>query len=270
MDEDRFMVCMRVTSMDDPVEGSTTTACVECGTDVWISAESRTEMYKVGAMPVCTECAERVAQQSKEPPKVHGPSAGQFGEMLQGLKDSAERLGMRFPDSLESKDIFETMQETAKMAESEMKSPKDDWSSMVVMVNFDDIAFPPLPLGKMLSSGIPKEVIAKQLIPGLAYTAQAKRVLFGMSTWSLETEGPPPEGGIGGHPDSKEKLCLIDVTADGVQRMAFADIIRDGVGPPRLGEWHDTERPEASDGLFVDALVPALQTIRTMMEGSSV
>jgi hypothetical protein len=78
------------------------------------------------------------------------------------------------------------------------------------------------------------------------------------------------QGDISKHPDRKERLVLLDITADGVQKMAHAEIIRSVDAPPRLGEWHDTEKPEASDGLFVDALVPALKAIKTAWEGSSV
>ncbi len=267
------MVCVPVDELDDPSEGSTQTACVDCGRSIWISPESRAEMYEVGAMPMCHHCAEKQAE--TRPVEVRGKVAtemgltarGQFDQLLGGLQQSARN----FTPLAEGEDVFEVLKEQAAMAGREMRRPGDDWGSLVVMVDFKGLAYPPLPLGKMMDV-VPKEVIARQLIPALAYTAQAERVVFGFSSWTLENEDgirAVPEGPISEHPDRKEKLVLIDVTADGVQRMSFADIVRDGVGPPRLGEWHDAETPEASDGLFVDALVPALQGVKAAWEGSS-
>lgn len=270
--EEKYMVCVPVDELDDPQEGSTQTACVDCGRSIWISPESRKEMYDEGAMPMCSHCGRKQAE--TRPVEHRGRVAremgmegmrGPFDQMIEGMRQAAANF------TPPGTDVFEVLKSQAALAGQEMRRPSDDWGSLVVMENFEGVTYPPLPLGKMLDV-VPKEVIATQLLPALAYTAQAKRVIFGISSWSLagEKDGPPLkiDGPISEHPDRIERLVLIDVDADGVQRMAHADITRDGVGPPRLGEWHDTEKPEASNGLFVDALVPALHAIRAAREGS--
>ena len=73
MEEIAYMVCMRVDELDDPVTDSTTTACVECGDDVWISAASRKQMRVKKAMPVCSRCAKRIAQENDWEPGDAGP-----------------------------------------------------------------------------------------------------------------------------------------------------------------------------------------------------
>jgi transcription elongation factor Elf1 len=190
MEEETYMVCVAVSELAEPVEGSTTTACVDCGCDCWISQSSRKEMYAKGAMPLCGNCSIRIA---KENPTVikqadsYSPmgSRGQFDEIVQGLKDAAKRFeGTSIPDWLKrdhrNEDAFQVLKETATKAGEVMHKPDEDWGSMVVMESFEGNVYPPLPLSKMLSVGVPKDVIAKQLIPGLAYTAQAKRVIFGI------------------------------------------------------------------------------------------
>ena len=262
MHEEKYMVCMRVDELDDPVEESTTTACVECGCDIWISVASRKQMSKVGAMPLCSHCAVRVSQEADETKIVPGDlSNEQFEEVVKRLRETHPELVKIIED--EHSDNFEAMKATARMASMHMTKPDQDWGSLVVMEDFDGVTFPPIPLGEMLNGGIPKEMIAKKLLPACVQASCAKRVLLGLSSWTL-TGQEVPDNPISEHPDREEALVIIDITADGVQRMSTAKIIRDGVSPPKLGEWHDSEKPSGVDGLFVEALVPTLQLVRTL------
>lgn len=253
MEEVNYMVCMRVDELDDPVEGSTTTACVECGDDIWISAESR----KLGAMPVCSRCAERLASELMEGGAEIGmPSEGQIAEILQEIG--------KLPDDM---DTFETMKETARLAGEAMQNPDDDWGSMCIMIDYDGMIFPPIPLSQMLRSGVPKDVIAKKLLPACVQAATAKRVILGLSSWTVAGESAQKYDGsasLSEDPDRKEMVVLIDITADGVQQMSYAEIIRDGFSKPKLGEWHDSKETTGYDGLFVESLVPTLQLVRTL------
>src|SRR5262245_31484532 len=126
--EDTFMVCLRTDEISDPVEGSTTTACVECGTDVWISAESRKVMHERKAMPLCSGCAVRVAGEREiEMDTVaaeSGLSQGQMDEIIGRLNKVAEERGQSsvidaFMSDVEDTDIFETMKLTAITANRE-------------------------------------------------------------------------------------------------------------------------------------------------------
>lgn len=275
MEEITYMVCMRVDELDDPVDGSTTTACVECGDDIWISQASRKKMHAERAMPVCSTCAKRIQDETEEGLGDYGEmSPDQFQEAADHLRERAVEMGrpewLAVLDDTDNKlDAFEVLKATAAMSGEVMENPGDDWGSMIIMIDYEGTTYPPVPLSKMLQAGVPKETIAKQLLPGLVHAAQAERVLFGLSSWTVkgktgeDLDVPPSE-----HPDRMEALVLLDITADGVQHMSSAEITRDGVGPPKLGEWHDSEKPEKSDGLFVSVLVPSLQLVRTLRDPS--
>jgi hypothetical protein len=283
MEEQAFMVCMRADELVDPVEGSTRTACVECGCDLWISLESRRLCAEKKAMPICGPCGLRMA---KEQPtmvtEIGDPTVGQLGEIEQAIKAAAsggdpdiDALVAMVPSGAEDMDSFELLKVTAKLGENAMVNPQDDWGSMIIIEGYDGRSFPPIPLGKMLEAGIPKHVIAHQILPGLAHASHAKRVMFALSSWTLKIEKGAPlpkqlDGPISEHPDRLEALVLIDVTADGVVGMSTALITRDGVSGPKLGEWEDSEHPEQSDGLFVEAIVPVLSMIKTLRESSGV
>jgi hypothetical protein len=272
MEEIAYMVCMRVDELDDPVTDSTTTACVECGDDVWISAASRKQMHVKKAMPVCSRCAKRIAQENDwEPADAGDISAEQFKEAEQHLRQKAIELGhpewITVLDDTENElDAFDVLKSTAAMSGEVMENPGDDWGSMIIMIDYEGMTHPPVPLSDMLKGGVPKDMIAQKLIPGLVFAAQAERVLFGMSSWTVKGKAAVElEGAVSESPDRMEVLVLLDVTADGVQQMASADIFRDGISPPKLGEWQDL-KPEKSNGLFVDTLVPCLQLVRTLRE----
>jgi hypothetical protein len=252
-----------VDELADPVTGSTTTACVECGDDIWISAASRKEMGRVGAMPLCSRCAVRIAADTP---------LGEFGTPSEGqMKEVIEQLVELHPEwkpalaKAGNVDAFEALKITASMLTSVMETPDADWGLILVIESYDKTVYPPVPLSEMLGAGIPKEIVARQLIPAMLQAANARRAMLGLSSWTLSSEGPVElTGPISEHPDRKENLVLIEVTADGVQQVSFAEISRDGVSPPTLGEWQDIDSPEQSDGLFVDALIPTLQLIRTL------
>lgn len=268
--EEKYMVCTRVDELADPVDGSTTTCCVECASDIWISKESRREMGRQLAMPLCSRCAVRLSADSP-PQEVGMPSKGQMDEIVQQLvKDHPE-----WEDTInrvDTMDAFEGLKATANMVAATMTDPKADWGSLLVFEDYEGHVFPPVPVSEMLAAGIPKELLARQLFPAMAQAANAKRALFGLSSWSLETDKPVDPSTVGSlqdHPDGKEILVLIDITANGVEQMSVAYILRDGISGPKLSEWRDIDKPESSDGLFVDALIPTLQLIRTLQEQGS-
>lgn len=269
MEEIAYMVCMRVDELDDPVENSTTTACVECGTDIWISPASRVEMGKVRAMPVCSRCAARIAKEEENvETRFSGEqlSDAQFDEIVGALR--AKGLGDMVDAALDpGTDHFETMKITSRLAGEAMTEPDDDWGSVVLMEDAHGKILPPLPLKDLLEA-MPKQDVARRVLPSMAFACGATKVLFGISAWSLTTDDPDeiPVGSLTEHPDHTESLVLMEVTADGVQRLSRAAILRDGEQAPVLGEWHDSEEPTKSNGLFVDALVPVLQLIRSQLE----
>lgn len=264
MEELRYMVCMRVDELDEPVEESTTTACVECGCDIWISRASRKKMNEVRAMPLCSHCAVRVTNEADQTELAPGDmTPEQFEEVAKHLREVYPEL-MKIVDD-ENSDNFEAIKATAVLASQHMTDPSQDWGSMVVMEDYEGLTYPPIPLGEMLNAGLPKEVIAKKILPAMVQVSQAKNVYMGLSSWTLIGEGVP-DSPISEHPDREEALVIIEITADGVQRMSSAKILRDGVSPPTLGEWHDSEAPKGFDGLFIEALVPTLQLVRTLRE----
>lgn len=268
MEEIRYMVCMRADELTDPVEGSTTTACVECGGDIWISPASRTEMGKVGAMPVCARCAKRIAQEFQTETREFGaPSSEQFEEVINRLRRDGLGAGI---DALLDPDLdnFEALKGTARLAAEAMPNAESDWGAMMVIEDYDGHTFPPVSLTDLMET-VPKELVGKQLIPGMAQASAAKRVFFGFSTWALTSEtGIAPEIDLSEHPDRTELLVLLEVTADGVEQVATAAITRDGVHPPTLGEWNDLKKPKMTSGIFVDALVPTLQLVRSQQESN--
>ena len=264
--EESYLVCMRVADLDDPVEGSTTTACVECGVDIWISPESRKEMGKVGAMPLCAPCAKRIAQEVGGPHEVHPLADGQVEEVFHKLRDKSDEHPEWLPLlNGEKVETFEALKLTAAMVSEGIDEPGWDWGSIAVMEDYQEQVFPPIPIGDMMSHGIPKEIIARQLLPAMAQAAVAKKVIFGLSAWTLADDSGKEltVESLQDHPDSQERLVLLEITADGVQRLSTALITREG-DRVKLGEWHDTEKPDATDGIFVAALVPTLQLIRTL------
>lgn len=278
-EELRFMVCMRVDEVDEPMPGSTTTACVECGTDIWQAPDSKKFASEMKAMPLCSTCAIKLAGEHKSAVHEFGhPGGSVAGESVELLEDLVEKLkgaadhyqGFDLPPWMQpsDEDTFEGLKKTAQAAARAMKEPDEDWGTIVVMEGWDGTLFPPVSLSDMLRMGIPKHVLAEQLLPGLAYTAEAKRVFYGISSWGLVGEKGNPfspedlDGPISEHPDAQEMLVLMELTADGVANLAHAIVTRNKVGPPILGEWKDSEKPAESDGLFVGAMVEALKAIK--------
>lgn len=256
MQEENYMVCVRVQDLETPVEGSTTTACVDCGCDIWISQESRKQLGQIGAMPLCEPCAKRMAEElPHDQVSIGSLTPGQASEIAIHLRNRGwpELFG---EDDL---DLFEAMKQTARKAGEEMTGPDDGWGSLVIMDDYNGMTYPPVPLSKMLREGVPKEVLARQLLPAIMQAANAKRVIFGLA--------PKADGELSGQgeADLVKALVLIEVTADGVQRVEMADIERDGVSGPRLGDWRVI--PVTADfktGPFVDATVATLQLVRTL------
>jgi len=256
---------MRTDELDDPVDGSTTTACVECGSDVWISPESRKQLSKVGAMPLCGRCAVRVAQEADVTElSAGGMTQGQFDEIKEGLR--AKHPGLMALLDQDERDNFEMMKATAVMAADAI--PYDqvgaEFGSMCVMEDYEGMTYPPVPISDMLRGGVPEEVVAKQLLPACIQAAGAKVAFLGICAWKVSSRTPltvaPSE-----HPDRQEKILIIEITADGVQRMSEAAVMRDGLSKPKLGEWRDSKsEPVESYGLFVDAIVPTLQLVRSL------
>lgn len=277
-EEQAFMVCMRVDEIADPVDGSTQTACIECGTSLWISPESKKIMHKQGAMPTCQTCAIKLSDEISDGRvemrgydfgdgfEMGAPSRGQLREILGAFKQQQE--DWRKDDDGNVLDAFDALKRGASKAE--MHKPDDQWGSMCIMENYDGLTMPEIPLSKMLDSGLPKRVIAHQMLPALVQAAQVKRVFLGLDSFALigkpGEDVAPLDGPISEHPDRSEVLVLIEVTADGVARMARAPITRDGISPPKLGEWEEQDVPTGTDGLFVEALVPTLQLVRTLKE----
>jgi hypothetical protein len=218
--------------------------------------------------------------------EVHGVGMGMGDALDERINEIAEKLTgasenfsldelpadlLKEIQELSGLDPFERLKRTATLAGSTMATPQDDWGSMVVMINHEGNILPPIPMSKMLEAGMPKELIAKQLLPGLVIASQAERVLMAINSWSLTgtaAEVHDANGSISGHPDREERLVLLDITAEGVQRMSMAQILRDGINPPTLSEWTDAETPEKSEGLFVDALLPALALVIATRERS--
>lgn len=257
--EDSYMVCVRVDELEDPVAGSTTTACVECGDDIWISVESRKQMYAERAMPLCSRCAKNIAQN----PEIGSISEGQAAEILDVMVGKAAQ-NPRFQELLTRKDEvdpFEALKTTATVLGEVAGNP--DWGAMAVIVDYDGVVFPPVPIDAMLQSGMPIEILARQILPAIAQAGSAKRVLLGLSGFAIETTAPLSEFEVSKHPDRQETLVLMDLSADGIDQMCVAKIERNEDSKATLGEWMDIESPR-SDGLFVDALVPTLQLIRTL------
>lgn len=54
--EPNYVVCMRVSDTDSPVEGSTQDKCAKCDADVWVSVASRAFIQDSGAMILCVWC----------------------------------------------------------------------------------------------------------------------------------------------------------------------------------------------------------------------
>jgi len=298
MSEVNFMVCARVDEIDEPIENSTTTACVECGCDIWISPESRKVMREKKAFPCCGPCALRLAGEHhteiRSVPGIDGTglNAGQIQELEQALEKTremhqfAESMGMSF-DELKNKaekiieagigedtDHFEALKITARLAAKEMTNPEQSWGSTVIMEDYDRRLSPPLPFEEMCEN-LGKEMVANNVLPSLALAVHAKRVIFALEAWGLQSETERIEltGPISEHPDKMEMLVLLDVRAVGVVKMSRAEIKRDGISPPSLSEWED-EEPESGKhgGLFVEALIPTLQLIKQLhdqQEGGS-
>lgn len=273
MEEIKFMVCVRADELTDEPENSSRTACVECGSDIWISDESRSKSAELKAMPVCSRCSLRLAEtMPSEVQHLYGDGTVDDASSA-NLQDLARDINSLISDlqsgEEDDMDLFDRMKQTARLAGKSMEKPGDDWGSIVIMENFDGALFPPIPLGAMLQQGLPKEMIANQLLPGLVVTSQARRVLMGISSWTLtlEKDADPHDLGmaVSAHPDREERLVLLDITADGVQQMTYAQIHRDGISGPTLGEWEDVETPD-TEGLFLDALLPALALVKTLRE----
>ena len=264
MEEIAYLVCTRVDELEGPVEGSTTTACVECGSDIWISAESRKEMVKRKAMPLCSGCALRLAKETNVSAEtIHMPSLSVEEDAFMGrLQKIVEEMESLNKGEL---DIFEEMKVTAGLAGEAMQHPQDEWGSMAIIQDYEGVRYPAVPISAMLDKGMPKEILARQILPAMMQAAHAKVVCLGLSTWMVRSDKPIPEGVMPSeHPDRIEAIFLIEMTADGVQRMATAEIVRDEISPPKLGEWREDVNQKEADGLFVEAIVPTLQLIRTL------
>lgn len=266
MEEVAYMVCTRTDELDSPVEGSTTTACVDCGTDIWISGEGRKEMRERKAMPLCSRCALRMAKDPHNNVKsevLHAPGLSDaedaFMQRLQGVVQELESLNKG------ELDIFEEMKVTARLAGEAMVHPEDEWGSMAVIQDWEGVRYPAVPISDMLRKGVPKEIIARQLLPAMIQAAQGQIVCLGLSTWMVSGETPLPAGvQPSEHPDKVEALLIIEMTADGVQRSASAVITRDNTSAPTLSDWNELTEQSESDGLFVEAIVPTLQLIRSL------
>lgn len=301
MEELRLMVCPKL-GTDGVVtdEGWGQTACVECGCDVHLSPDAKRVMREHAAMPVCSACSIKMTAAAGHIEKVM--PVGDWGDDPELIKqaeelyqEAAKLRSAGGPDIpvdrllsalrtlqegvMDGMDNFEAMKLTAAAAGEHMP-PHGEWGSICVIEDYEGNTFPPIPFGEVLSKGVPKEVVARQMIPAMIHAAAGKRVIFGISSWMVYQEPPAPgeklpefempeSGTLEDHPDAKEALVIIDITADGVQQMASAVIERDGINPPKLGEWKDVPAPAETDGLFVQAVIPVLQLIRSL-RGESV
>lgn len=64
--EPNYVVCLRVSDTDSPVEGSTQDKCGRCDADVWISIASRAFVQDYDAMILCMNCGLAQMQDEKE------------------------------------------------------------------------------------------------------------------------------------------------------------------------------------------------------------
>lgn len=273
------------------------TACVECGRDVHLSPEARRIMREKSAMPVCGPCSVELAtangayladvqavgewsdgETKEEVVDLYRRAAearrehDMLGQTLLERGASQEDLDRISAAADAGMDNFDALKMTAEAA-CRALPPNGELGSICIIENWEGDTLPPIPIGEMLGKGMPKQIIAHQLLPAMVHAAQGKRVLFGISSWIVKAKGQeiemPESGTLADHPSAQEALVLIDVTADGVVRMASTIMTRDGFNAPQLTEWEESPEPSKSQGLFVEAIIPVLQLIRTL-RGESV
>lgn len=160
-------------------------------------------------------------------------------------------------------DLYESVCMIAMRMPKELpfKNPDDDWEPVLFMQDREENQST-IAMGPFMGDAADKQMLATVALPAMINMFEATRIVMVMSTWTADV---PRETDLSTVQPSKlpnriEKLLVMELDCNGVQRVAFAPILRDGVNPPSLGEWEPTEGFESFVGRFVDPLVAALRT----------
>lgn len=162
----------------------------------------------------------------------------------------------------EELDLYQQIALRASEIPKTFTDPGDDWAPFAFLQLRDEDAIPTLPLGMFMESAGSKDVLAEIILPEAIKQLKAVRVILLLSVWTSKMAGASLATGQIVQPseciDREEKVCIMEITADGVQRQAAAPIIRLADAPPKLGEWEDWPTASA-EGRFVTPLVGALR-----------
>lgn len=168
--------------------------------------------------------------------------------------------------SVHELDMFESVCASATKIPEDFTDPEDDWAPHA-FIEAGDGTQGIMPLAHLMTDEM-KDALATMILPAVVKMAKASRIVLVLSVWTskLATDefnhesgqyaGPPPSE----RPDRKEYVMVIEYTAEGVGRQAYAQILRDGVHPPTLADWEDSGAVGAG-GRFVDPIVAALKEV---------
>jgi hypothetical protein len=163
-------------------------------------------------------------------------------------------------------DLFESVATIARqMPDSVFTDPEDDWAPIVFMEGKQGRVT--MPIHDFFEDELRKDLLCEVVLPAAIENFEATVVVMVVSTWvskiaaDLLTQTgnyiPPSQ-----QPDRIEQVLIIEYTADGVRRKAWAEIERFADKVPQLGEWEDMEGADAMSGRFIEPIVKALKGVR--------
>lgn len=159
--------------------------------------------------------------------------------------------------------MFDTVAVIAQSMPKELfTQPDDDWTPIAFLQGKDEqVTFP---LGEFMEDDRSKDILAHLILPGAIKHLKATSMVTVMSIWqsktsaeSLATEYIPPSQ----CEDRTEHVMITEYTAEGVQRQAFAQILRHEDKPPTLDEWQQMDDAIGFSGRFVEPIVKALKEV---------
>lgn len=163
--------------------------------------------------------------------------------------------------------LFETVSLTVRSISEEFAEPDDDWEPMAFLEGEieGETGVATMPLGYLMGDDDMKDRLANHILPFAIKEFSATKLIFVMSVWSSEKSVASMATGKYIPPskcdDRTEHVLLMEYTAEGVTRQAWAQITRHEGKPPTLGEWEQKDGVSGFSGRFVDPLVTALKEV---------
>jgi hypothetical protein len=162
-------------------------------------------------------------------------------------------------------DLYEHVATIARsLPEVQFTKPDDDWLPVAFSDNGtgEQAIFP---MHEHMGDENEKNLLANVILPAFIKGTRARTLVVVLSVWSAEVASPEELEPIRYVPASQrenreERLLIMEYTAEGIQRQAWARIIRHEDRPPELDEWEEMEA-KSYGGRFVDPVVDALKRV---------